>query len=404
MKSPRQVSAKRGLSLVLRREWRWMRRRLAIPIMTLGFPLLVFAVLAAVFNTGLPTHLPVAVLDQDRTTLSRQIIQMVDASSDVAVAERVDDLAGGRRLMLEGRVYAVVMIPANLERDVTTGRRPTTVVFYNNEFLTIGSLVSRALGDVLGAAEATVAMAARLKQGESPQTALTAITPIPVQISPLFNPTMNYIYFLLVALIPTVLQIFICVTSAYSVSLERRSPVGLVILSRLGGGLAPAIIGKLLPYTLAFLITLGVSDAVLFGALGTPFRGDWRLLLLADVLFILAYQMIGALFALIGRDTVQALGFAGILTAPSFGFIGVSFPSIAMGSFPQFWGNLLPAGWYMQIRIEQTLKGIAPAYSLGHLAVLATILAVVTLLTVLRLLSLRRARLAIPKQAQEIVT
>jgi ABC-2 type transport system permease protein len=404
MKVSRQGSVRPGLSLVLRRELRWMRRRLAIPIMTLGFPLLVFAVLAAVFNTGLPTHLPVAVLDQDRTTLSRQIIQMIDASSDVAVAERVDDLAGGRRLMLEGRVYAVVMIPANLERDVTTGRRPTTVVFYNNEFLTIGSLVSRALGDALGTAEAGIAMAARLKQGESPPIALLEITPIPVQINPLFNPTMNYIYFLLVALIPTVLQIFICVTSAYSVSLERRSTLGLVILSHLGGGLAPAIIGKLLPYTLAFLITLGVSDAVLFGALGTPFRGDWRLLLLADVLFILAYQMIGALFALIGRDTVQALGFAGILTAPSFGFIGVSFPSMAMGSFPQVWGDLLPAGWYMQIRIEQTLKGLAPVYSLGHLAALATLLAVVTLLTVLRLLSLRRARLATPEQAQEVVT
>ena len=404
MKVSRQGSVRPGLSLVLRRELRWMRRRLAIPIMTLGFPLLVFAVLAAVFNTGLPTHLPVAVLDQDRTTLSRQIIQMIDASSDVAVAERVDDLAGGRRLMLEGRVYAVVMIPANLERDVTTGRRPTTVVFYNNEFLTIGSLLSRALGDALGTAEAGIAMAARLKQGESPPIALLEITPIPVQINPLFNPTMNYIYFLLVALIPTVLQIFICVTSAYSVSLERRSTLGLVILSHLGGGLAPAIIGKLLPYTLAFLITLGVSDAVLFGALGTPFRGDWRLLLLADVLFILAYQMIGALFALIGRDTVQALGFAGILTAPSFGFIGVSFPSMAMGSFPQVWGDLLPAGWYMQIRIEQTLKGLAPVYSLGHLAALATLLAVVTLLTVLRLLSLRRARLATPEQAQEVVT
>jgi ABC-2 type transport system permease protein len=398
-----QSGVKPGLLLVLRRELRWMRRRPAMPIMTLGFPLLVFVLLAAVFNTGLPTHLPVAVLDQDRSTLSRQIVQAVDASPDVAVAERVDDLAGGRRLILAGRVYAVVMIPANLERDVTTGRRPTLVVFYNNEFLTVGSLVSRALGDALGTAEAGVALAARLKQGESRQTALAAITPIPVQISPLFNPTMNYVYFLLVALIPTVLQIFICVTSAYSVSLERRSTVGLVILSRLGGGLAPAIMGKLLPYTLAFLTTLCLADAVLFGGLGTPFRGDWRLLLLADVLFILAYQMIGALFALIGRDTVQALGFAGLLTAPSFGYIGVSFPSLAMGSFPQFWGDLLPASWYMHLRIEQTLKGVAPAYSFENLAALAMILAAVTALTVLRLLSLRRARLLAAGQGEEVV-
>jgi ABC-2 type transport system permease protein len=177
----------------------------------------------------------------------------------------------------------------------------------------------------------------------------------------------------------------------------------LVILSRLGGGLAPAILGKLLPYIVAFLITLGLADGVLFGHLGTPFRGDWRLLLLADLLFILAYQMIGALFALIGRDTVQALGFAGILTAPSFGFIGVSFPTLAMGSFPQVWGALLPASWYMRIRIEQTLKGVAPATSFEHLAALATILAVVTALVVLRLLSLRRARLSAALQSEEAV-
>ena len=391
--SPRRP-VRPGLLLVLRRELRWMRRRPAMPIMTFAFPLLVFAMLAAVFGTGLPTRLPVAVLDQDHSTLSRQVVQLVDASPDVAVAERVDDLAAGRRLVLQGRVYAVMLLPADLERDVIRGRRPGITVFYNNEFLTVGSLVSRAFGDALGTAEAGVALAVREQREQSPQQALAEITPIPVQASPLFNPTMNYIYFLLVALVPTVLQIFICVTSAYSVSLERRGPVGLVILSRLGGGLLPAMLGKLLPYTLAFLTTLGIADAVLFGILDTPFRGDWRLLLPADLLFILGYQMIGALFALIGRDTVQALGFAGILTAPSFGFIGVSFPTLAMGAFPQLWGDLLPASWYMQLRIGQTLKGIAPAASLDALAGLAAVLAAVTALTVLKLLSLRRARLA----------
>ena len=214
---------------------------------------------------------------------------------------------------------------------------------------------------------------------------------------------MNYIHFLLAALIPTVLQIFICVTTAYSVSLERRSAAGLAVLSRLGGGLAPAIAGKLLPYTVAFLVTLGVADTVLFGVLGTPFGGDWRMLVLADILFILAYQMLGALFALIARDMVQALGFAGILTAPSFGYIGVSFPTMAMGTFPQLWGSLLPASWYMQVRIEQTIKGAAPAYSIGSLATLAAILAVITALTVIRLLKMRRARLSAAMQGGEVV-
>ena len=146
-----------------------------------------------------------------------------------------------------------------------------------------------------------------------------------------------------------------------------------------------------------------MADTVLFGFLGTPFGGDWRMLALADILFILAYQMLGALFALIARDMVQALGFAGILTAPSFGYIGVSFPGMAMGTFPQLWGSLLPASWYMQVRIEQTIKGAAPAYSFGSLATLAAILAVITALTVFRLLRMRRARLSPAGQNGEVV-
>ncbi|MGO7522651.1 ABC transporter permease, partial [Rhizobium brockwellii] len=80
-----------------------------------------------VFSAGLATRLPIAVLDQDGTDLSRQIIRMVDATQDTSVALAVSDLAEGRQLILSGEVHGLLMLPRNLERDVLSGRRPEVV-------------------------------------------------------------------------------------------------------------------------------------------------------------------------------------------------------------------------------------------------------------------------------------
>jgi len=392
---------KPGILLVLRRELLWIRRRRIITFMALVFPLALFALLAAVFNTGLPTSLPIAAIDRDQSALSRQILRLIDATPDVNVALYVADLHEGRSLIAAGKAYALVLLPENLERDVKAGRRPDVVVFYNNQFMTIGSIVSRAIGDAVGTAGAGIAVSIRVSHGQPQAIATEQVAPVPVQQSPLFNPGLNYIYFLLAAFIPAILQIFVCATSAYSVGLERHGNAGLARLHRLGGGIGNALIGKTLPYTIAFMVTLGIADAVLFGRLGAPFRGSIPMLILAALLFILAYQLIGILFGLVAKDIAQALGFAGLYTAPSFGFVGISFPRAAMGLFAQAWGAQLPLTWYMQIRIDQTLRGAPESASLPALQNLTLIVLVLFGLVLLRLFLLRRKRHALKAAARE---
>jgi len=188
--------ARPGIMLALVREIRWIFRRKVVVFMTIIFPLLVFYILTGVFGTGLPVGLPIAVIDKDHSSLSRHMLRMVDASPDVAITNQVDDIVAGRQLILEGKAYAIVLIPANLERDVKAGRRPEVIFFYNNQFMTIGSIVSRALNEALSTAAAELAISTRLAHGQVHALAVSAVAPIPVQQSALFNPTLNYIYFL----------------------------------------------------------------------------------------------------------------------------------------------------------------------------------------------------------------
>lgn len=383
-----------GFWLVFWREFNWLRRRPFLLALSTIVPLALMALLTFVFSAGLATRLPIAVLDLDSSDLSRSIIRMVDASQDTAVSVHVAELAEGRHLILNGDVHGLLMLPKNLERDVFAGRRPEVVFFYNTQTLTTGNLTLRGVSGALPTAAAGIRLALRTAEGEPYEMAQADLTPIPVQIHALFNPTLNYVHFLLAALIPSVLQIIIVTSSAYSIGLDMETPYRLQTLRWLGGGLWPAMAGKIAPYTLLFLTMLGLSDAVLFGYLELPLNGHRGVLVLAGLLFIIACQMFGVLMALILKPVGTAVSIATLLTAPAFGFMGIGFPRLGMNAFAYHWGALLPGTWYLMARIDQTIRGTPLGLSWKPILVLLAFVIAFAGLAAWRLEGMRAARIA----------
>ena len=206
-----------------------------------------------------------------------------------------------------------------------------------------------------------------------------------MQINALFNPTLNYVHFLLAALLPTVLQIIVVTTSAYSTGLDVETSYRLRILRRLGGGLWRALAGKLLPYTILFLAVLGLADVMLFGYFGVPLRGQGPILVLAGTLFILSCQLLGMLLALLLRPMATAVSIGTLLTSPAFGFMGVGFPRLGMNAFAYGWGALLPGTWYLTARIDQTVRGTPLDLSWKPVLILLAFVVALACLAALRL-------------------
>ncbi|MBZ9988164.1 ABC transporter permease [Mesorhizobium sp. BH1-1-5] len=383
---------KPSLLLVFVREAAQFKKQPFLPFLTILLPLILMGVLALVFSQGLATRLPVAVLNLDGSDLSRTIVRTVDATPDTATAINVSNLAEGRRLILSGSVHGLLMIPQNLERDVLAGRRPEVVFFYNTQTMTTGNLTLRGVNAALASVEGSIRLSLRTSNGQPADIAQASLSPIPVQVNPLFNPTLNYSHFLLAALLPAVLQIVIVTTTAYSVGHDAETLHRLRVLRRLGGGLWSAMLGKLLPYTLVFLFVLGVADAFMFMVYHLPLRGDRTVFLCAGVLFILANQLFGALLALVLRPMPMAISIGTLITAPAFGFMGVGFPRIGMNSFAYHWSEILPGTWYLMARVDQTLRGAPLDLSLRPLAILLFMVVSLASLTALRLEAIRRRR------------
>lgn len=336
--------------------------------MLVPLPVIIFFVLAVVFAPGLPRDLPVAVVDLDGSTTSRQIVRMADAAADVDVVERLTSLSEARQALVAQRAYAVLYIPANMEADMLSGQSPEVVVFSNSQFLTAGGIVGRSLSTTLSTVSAGVSLRLLEANGIDSDQALGLITPVPVQQSPLFNPSLDYIQFLLSAIMPTVLQIFICASAVLSFSREHHSPNGMPRLLRMSKTPARAILGKLLPYTFAGTFVFLIGDIVLFRVFDASFNGNVLVFFLNGFIFVLTCQAMGAFIALIAKNTTGALGMMGLIVAPSFGFAGVSFPRFGMTMFSQVWGAIIPLTPYLQLRTDQTLRGAPLEYSLPTMA------------------------------------
>lgn len=92
---------------------------------------------------------------------------MVNASPDVEVTSHVPSLIEARQALMAREAYGVLLIPENMERDLLLGRRPELVVLANNQFLTTGGIVTRAVGGALRGFTAEVAQQVRIVQGQT---------------------------------------------------------------------------------------------------------------------------------------------------------------------------------------------------------------------------------------------
>lgn len=375
----------RCLNRVMRREMHFMAHSPFCTLFILLLPVVSFAIMCAIFYVEVPRDLPIVVHDGDASALSRQLVRMADASSGMQVIAKVRDMEEGADFVRRGEAYAVLYIPAGLERDAKRGEAPPVVGYFNNQWLLTSGLLSRALREVTGTLSAGLDVRTRMLKGENPAMAWEKYEPIRVDAHPMFNPNMNYRFFLLPSLLPTLIQAFVIMMTVRAVGGELKHGTAGAWLAAAGDRPWIALLGKLLPYTAAYLILTNFMLALLVRFMNVPINGSLRMLLAASVLFVLSYQSMGTAFAVFTANLRLANSLAGFYAGPAFAFAGITYPSAGMPAIAKALGACLPLVHYLHIMLQQALRGAPWQASLPYLAALLAFVAVPPLLFLPRL-------------------
>lgn len=363
--------SRRGFFPVLGREVRRIVSRPIYILLLFVLPLASFGVLVPLFESAMPRDLPMAVCDRDFTSLSRKLIRVIDSMPTLKVTHRVTNPEEGLRLIRTGQVYALAVIPADWQRDVYRGTAPKTAAYFNNQYLMAGSLINRDLTTAFASLSGGINVKLREKRGDSTPAAMAKVSPIRLDNHTLFNPYTNYAYYLLTALLPNMIQIFVIVTTVFAFGIELREGTARDWLDTAGGSIIKAFTGKILPYTATYTLLGFVANTLLFAYLGVPLRGDARILYLAYPVYVLAYQGVGMMFLVLLSNMRMAMSFSAMYSSPAFAFAGVTFPVVGMPALAKFWANILPLTHFIRLFVDQSIKATPVRMSLVSLGIIA---------------------------------
>ncbi|MGF1727144.1 ABC transporter permease [Photobacterium nomapromontoriensis] len=339
----------------LLREWRLIRKDGWLGAMVSWLPLSLFILMWGIFSVGIARDLPIGVVDLDHSKLSRQLIRQYDASPVLSVTAAFPSIDAGSHALRGGDIYALLVIPSDLESHTLLGMAPTVTTFYNSQFILIGKLVHSAVAQAQGTLNAQIDTLKYMVSGDVvPRQALGQAVPLQSQVTPLYNSNSDYGQFLVSALIPAIWQIAIVVTTIMALAAEQR-----------GGGMSrwlnhqPVrnLLAKLLPYTVLFVGQGMLFLLALYGLLGWPMHGHWSILLIAQCLMVVACQGIACLLYLLPLDATKAMSLAAGLTAPAFAFVGITFPATNMPILAQWWRAILPVSHYLEVQVYQVNQG-----------------------------------------------
>ena len=346
------------------REMNRMTSRGLYILVVLVLPILSILFFASLFKEGVPTKMPIAIVDLDQTAISRRAARNIDVTPLSMVTEYLQSESEAMSELRSGNIYGFVVIPKNLQADILASRQPVVSYYYQNGFLIAGGLMQNDLTLILHTLSGGINKMKRETMGQPEDYIMAQVQPVQVSTHQLFNPTANYAVYIATIVLPIMLQLFILLITVYSIGIEIKEKTSHEWLHYSNKSIYVALSGKLLPYTVIFFVVMMFQNFVLYKILQVPMHTSIGWLMFVSLLYVLAYQAIGVFC--IGllpmmRHSLNLAAFYGILALTLCGF---SFPIESMPAVFQYWASGFPVRHFMHIFQSQILAGFELRYSM----------------------------------------
>ena len=288
---------------------------------------------------------PIAVVDQDRTQMSRDLARLVDATPDIAVAQVLPDVPTAEREVYARRVFGILLIPQHFERDLLHGRASPIALYADASYFLMYNRMSGAVSAVSRTLGANVEITRLIGLGVDPPVAAAASDPMPFVPVPLFNPQGGYATYILPAAFVLLLQQMLLIgvgllgtLPGAETSVPRRHRLGDVLYDSIA-----IVAGKLLAYLAVEALIVAVYLIGLPYLYGIPRLGSVATVLAFALPFTLAVGALGLVVAAALRNPLAVQLVFAAVGLPFFFLAGFAWPTEAMPLAVQWIAKLLPS-------------------------------------------------------------
>lgn len=341
---------------VARRELRIIRQR---PIYLLG-SVGVIAFCAIFFQTflkdGLPSDVPIGLVDYDYSSTSRNFCQQLDATQ-LGKVVHYDSFAAAREDMNRGKIAAVCVVPVGMNDDIQANRQPKITFYVNGLYFVSGALAWKDLLQMVNLTNGAVQRQAFRARGYNDSQIMGMIRPVDVDVHQIGNVGTNYNYYLSSVLLPGVLEMIVIIVLIYSLGAELKYGTSRHLLQTSGNSIVTALAGKLLVWTLTFSAIGLILILLLFHRLHFPLAGSIWNMFLGIFLMIFASEAI-AIFILEMLPVPRlALSIGALYSVLGFSLSGFTLPIEAMPPYIQGLAAAFPLRHYYLFYVQEAIFG-----------------------------------------------
>ena len=322
-----------GIGGAFMAEWRRMLGiRSAFSVMFLA-PLVYGVYYPQPYLNQILRKLPIAVVDNDLSDLSRRIVETLDASGALRVAVRSRTLAEAHTAIDRGQAFAAIDIPASAERDVLKGITAHIPVYADATYLFMFKSTASGVATAVGALTSELVSRGARSDGSLAEAKLASSSPADVLLQPIFNPVGGYASYI--------------VPAAFVLILQQTLLIGAAMLTGTalgkGGGAFAGVLGRGIAHLTIYLPAVALYLIALPRIYGFSTLGDLPQIFALATIFLLATsflgQAIGAWFTRPENATLLLLA----TSLPQFFTAGFAWPREAIPDAALALGRLFPA-------------------------------------------------------------
>ena len=290
------------------------------------------------------TDLPIGVVDLDRSVASRKFAAMIDASSELNVSCKPEDLATAEQLFMANKISGAVLIPKGFEKNLMTGTQTNVAVYadasyflkYKNTIL--ASTYSNAYFS------GGISVMHYIAEGQTMQQATVSADPLEAQTHLLYNPSSAYGSFVMPGLILIIVQQTLLIGIGVlggSFSESKASPF-LLFGQKRRREIIPFLIGKSGAYLFISIFNVAFATMLVHHWFNYPDKA-----IMLHVIMLLFPFLLSTIFLGIGLSTLfkhreSAIVFMVFLSPIALFLTGLSWPVSAIPEWLVALGKVFP--------------------------------------------------------------
>ena len=351
-----------------------LRDKVRLTFALLGTVILMFAIGYGI--TMDVENLKFAVLDQDKTQLSRNYIENIAGSRYFLEKGTLNSFEELDDRMKSGEISLAFVIPPNFGKNLTKGYKEEIAVWIDGTFPFKAETIH---GYVQGLHYNY------LQNFYKENLGIDIKSDTNILLRYRYNQDFKSIYSIVPAVIPMLLIFIPAILMALSVVREKE-------LGSITNFYATPVtkleflLGKQLPYVIISMISFFILVSFSIVIFGVPLKGSFFTLSLAALLYIICTTGIGLLMSSFAKTQIAALAGTAIFTLlPTVQFAGLKDPVSSLEGIGKFIGDFFPVTYFINVSRGVFSKNVSFAelhlefFALGTSAIVITMLSLLVL-------------------------